>query len=395
MLTPDTVPAPQAAAVTAPYRVDVSRGQVNGSVSSQWHKRPADQRFLSLDDLFAKTQNRAAHSHAEIIDSKAVKVVARREDPEKLQLELPSGVVANPSHWSFGQLCTLVKAPAGYLRTLPGPIAGANLQWGLVDHRAEQLKTYTTDEGDFELRAVTGPDYGRIFDHEVVGAVMKIAAEGQWKIPGKLNWANGTYDPFAPVTLDSTTLYGSDRDVFIFMVDDLHPIEIGKLKNGDPDLVFRGFYAWNSEVGSASAGIASMYLRGACENRNLWGVEGFQEITIRHSKSGPARFANEAIPALQTYAMGNPTRLIAGVQSAKEAIVAKTDEERLDFLTDRNFSRKQAGMIIDMVLQEEGHPAESIFDFVQGMTAFARDIPNQDERVAVERAAGRLFKKAA
>src|SRR3546814_5209570 len=80
------------------------------------------------------------------------------------------------------------------------------------------------------------------------------------------------------------------------LVDDTHPIEAGKLPNGEPDLFFRGFYCWNSEVGSKTLGIATFYLRAVCMNRNLWGVENFEEISIRHSKFAANRFAHEAAP---------------------------------------------------------------------------------------------------
>ncbi|MCC0003435.1 MAG: FAD-dependent oxidoreductase [Methylobacteriaceae bacterium] len=93
----------------------------------------------------------------------------------------------------------------------------------------------------------------------------------------------GIYNPNVDVTKDTTTLYASDRDVFLFLVDDLNPIEAGRLPDGSPDLYFRGFYCWNSEVGAKTLGIASFYLRAVCQNRNLWGVEDFEEITIRHS----------------------------------------------------------------------------------------------------------------
>ena len=33
------------------YKVDVSRGERNGRVSSEWFSRPDDERYLSLDDL--------------------------------------------------------------------------------------------------------------------------------------------------------------------------------------------------------------------------------------------------------------------------------------------------------------------------------------------------------
>src|ERR1700688_2797641 len=113
-----------------------------------------------------------------------------------------------------------------------------------------------------------------------------------------LDWATMTHNPYVDVTKETTTLYASDRDVFLFLVDDTHPIEAGRLPNGDPDLYFRGFYCWNSEVGSKTLGIASFYLRAVCMNRNLWGVEDFQEISIRHSKFATQRFAHEAAPAL-------------------------------------------------------------------------------------------------
>src|SRR3546814_1075439 len=108
----------------------------------------------------------------------------------------------------------------------------------LVAHRAEQVKLYQTHDGRTELRAATGPDYGRIFDHELVAAVMKIAGDGvgqtRWKVPGVLDWSNMHYNPYVDVSRDTTTLYASDRDVFLFLVDDTHPIEAGKLPNGEP-----------------------------------------------------------------------------------------------------------------------------------------------------------------
>jgi hypothetical protein len=35
------------------YKVDVTRGERVGRVSSEWLSRPADERYLSLSDLFA------------------------------------------------------------------------------------------------------------------------------------------------------------------------------------------------------------------------------------------------------------------------------------------------------------------------------------------------------
>src|SRR6267142_1986372 len=371
-LTPNQQP------VSSGFRVDVSRGERVGRVSSEWFARPDDERYLSLTDLYDAVRRRAECAQVRTVESRGVKVEAISDNAERLALLVPGrDQPVAPTHWSFGQLCGLLGAPSSYLRQLPAALAGINLQHGLLSHRAELLKTLETDDGRVELRAVTGPDYGRIWDHELVAAVIDIAGNGTgdtiWKVPGVLDWATMTHNPFVDITKDTTTLYASDRDVFLFLVDDTHPIEAARLADGSPDLYFRGFYCWNSEVGSKTLGIASFYLRAVCQNRNLWGVEGFEEITIRHSKYAADRFAHEAAPALESFANSSPAPFVAGIKAARERIVARTDEERREFLTKRAaFGRADAAKIIDTVLKEEGKPPESIFDFVQGITAVAR-----------------------
>lgn len=382
-----------------PYRVDVSRGQNNSRVSSEWFSRPDDERFLSLGDLYDKVRTRADNATTRVVESRAVRVEARTDDPERLMLHVPGkSEPVMPTHWSFGQMCSLVGAPASYLRSLPAPLAGINMQHGLLAHRGEQVKLLETQNGRTELRAVTGPDYGRIWDHELVAAVMKIAGNGtgdtRWKVPGVLDWGTMRYNPVVDITRDNTTLYASDRDVFLFLVDDLNPIEAGRLPNGEPDLYFRGFYCWNSEVGSKTLGMATFYLRAVCMNRNLWGVENFEEISIRHSKFAANRFAHEAAPALTRFADSSPSGFINGIKTARERIVARKDEDREGFLRKAGFSKTETGKIIATVLSEEGHPPQSVYDFVQGITALARTRTNQDSRLELEGKARRLLERA-
>src|ERR1700761_9388137 len=382
------------------YKVDVSRGERIGRVSSEWFSRPADERYLSLSALHDAVRRRAEGAKARTVESRAVRVEASRADAERLALVVPGRAEAiTPTHWSFGQLCSLVGAPSSYLRQLPAPLAAINLQHGLLSHRSEWMKTLEADNGRLELRAVTGPDYGRIWDHELVAAVQCIAGNGtgdtRWKVPGVLDWATMTHNPFVDVTAETTTLYASDRDVFLFLVDDTHPIEAGKLPDGTPDLYFRGFYCWNSEVGSKTLGIASFYLRAVCQNRNLWGVENFEKITIRHSKYAASRFAHEASPALTRFANSSPMPFVNGIKTARERIVARTDDERIEFLRKRGFGKSETAKIIETVLAEEGRKPESVFDFVQGITAVARDKPHQDARLDLEARAKKLLDRVA
>jgi hypothetical protein len=206
--------------VSSGFRVDVSRGQRVGRVSSEWFSRPDDERYLSLTGLYDAVRRRAECAQARTVESRAIRVEASRDNADRLALLVPGrDEPVTPTHWSFGQLCSLVSAPSSYMRQLPATLAGINLQHGLLSHRAELVKTLEADEGRIELRAVTGPEYGRIWDHELVSAVMKIAGNGtgdtRWKVPGALDWNTMTHNPFVDITTDTTTLYASDRDVFL------------------------------------------------------------------------------------------------------------------------------------------------------------------------------------
>lgn len=382
------------------FKVDISRGERIGRVSSEWFSRPDDERYLSLSDLHRAVSTRTEQARVRIVETAEIRVEAIRDNAERLSLIVPGGrEPLVPTHWSYGQLCSLVGAPASYMRQLPAPLAAINLQHGLLSHNAEMVKTLEMDDGRLELRAVTGPEYGRIWDKDLIAAIMNIAGDGTgdtiWKVPGLLDWSTMTHNPFVDITKDTTTLYASDRDVFVFLCDDTHPIEAGRLPNGEPDLYFRGFYAWNSEVGSKTLGIASFYLRAVCANRNLWGTENFEEITIRHSKFAAQRFAHEAAPALTNFASSSPAPFIAGIRAARERIVARNDEDRQTFLRRRGFSKAETGKIIETVLSEEGRPPESIFDFVQGITALARGKSHQDTRLELEGKAKKLLESAA
>ena len=175
-VTPSSRAGWSASAVSGAYKVDISRGERIGRVSSEWFSRPDDERYLSLGALHDAVRARAERATARTIETRTLRVEASRDDAERMALVVPGrDKPVVPTHWSFSQLCGLTGVPAGYLRQLPAALAGINLQHALLSHRAELIKTLEADDGRVELRAVTGPDYGRIWDHELGTAVMKIA----------------------------------------------------------------------------------------------------------------------------------------------------------------------------------------------------------------------------
>lgn len=390
------------------FKVDPMAGGHNSDVSMQWMSRPVDQRFLSLDALHAYKrkfwdgafQSRARTNDFELLTPE----IKSQADMHKLTVgikldrgDVVDAVEVSPTHWAFGQMAGLAKSPASFLRELPSPLVADVLTWRLKHAReVEEIKLYG---GAGELYAATGPDYGRIPDFEVVEAVRQVAGDGRgsmrWKVPGVLDWRTNMYDPEAPVTVDSTTLYASDRDVFMFLVDDRNPIEVGKLKDGSPDLMFRGFYIQNSEMGARSLKLAAFYLRAVCMNRNLWGVEQFEEIKINHTRLAPDRWLQQCVPALNAYANGSQTKLIEGVAAAKGARVADDHEAAVDFLAQRKFSAARVKAILEIGEKEEGHEPRSAWDMAQSITAFARGVPNNDDRLNFELEAKKILDKVA
>lgn len=375
------------------HQIDITKGERKGEVSRQWANRPEDQRFTSIDALLAQTKAWAEASHTKTVTPRQIEIMADATTGTKMGL----------THYSFERIAAMAAAPANYLRRVPAQLAALNLNYGLRAAEQKDQSLYLRADGDDTLlRGITSTRYGRILDMDVVKAVQGIAGNGtgdtRWKVPGTIDWggAHGiAYNPNVDITSQNTTLYASDRDVFMFLVDDFNPIEVGKLANGAPDLMFRGFYVWNSEVGDKTFGVATMYLRGVCQNRNLWGVEGFNEVTFRHTAGAPDRFLTEAAPALATFTEGSTSKLIAGVTAAKQAIVSKTDEERLTFLGDLGFSIKASEALIQTSIAEEGRAPESVWDHAQAITAFARTVPTQEARIKTEQIAGKLLDKVA
>jgi hypothetical protein len=141
--------------VSGSYKVDVSRGQRIGRVSSEWFSRPADERYLSLADLYAAVHGRAARSATRTVESRAVRVEAGRDDAERLSLILPGQPeLVAPTHWSFGQLAGLVGAPP-ISAPAPPVVPASTCVW--PDQPSLEPVVLGDRAGRLALRAMIGP----------------------------------------------------------------------------------------------------------------------------------------------------------------------------------------------------------------------------------------------
>lgn len=355
--------------------------------SHQWANRPADERFLSLKDLHDKTLQLRDNSRSVTVSNRQIEVQPAEQDGKTdykaIQLVGPSGHPYFPTHHAFGQLARLVSAPAGYLRGLPSPVAADCLNVGLKFTREiEDTKLLLRKNGDATLAAVTGPNYGRVWNSDVAGAARAKFEGSSFTIPGE-------FGKKVPITYKNTTLYAGDRDMFIFLADEENRIEIPNRRNGEPGSLARGIFLWNSEVGDRTLGMASFLFDYVCMNRIVWGATQFEQITVRHTVSAPDRFLEEVTPAIEAYRNASAK----GVRTAIEDARSKRVDNIEEFLNKR-FSKRQTQSIISCFASDEGRPIESLWDAATGVTAYARGIEYQDERVGLEREAGKILDMA-
>jgi hypothetical protein len=260
-----------------------------------------------------------------------------------------------------------------------------NLQF--VAPTADSQVMLTRDEGgEIVLRAITSASYGRIYDHRVVEAVQAINEDGRWQVPAGSTFTREE----ARGSKRATTLYASDRDVFIFLVDPETPIEVPR-PDGGHETLWRGFMVWNSEVGSSAFGIRMFLYRHVCDNRIVWGARDVRTLTIRHTGGGPDRFVREAQPQLRKYAESTAADTIAAVRRSMEMEIGRTDDEVKAWLRKRQFTARESDRVIEKSKEEEGE-ARTLWQVVQGGTALARGIAHTDTRVSFERRASSLLR---
>jgi hypothetical protein len=81
-----------------------------------------------------------------------------------------------------------------------------------------------------------------------------------------------------------------------------------------------------------------------------------------------------------------------GIQAAQDAQIAEDEEQALKFLQKRvGLSARMAKAAYSRHGDEEQKPLKTIWDASNAITAIARDIPHQDNRLDLERKAGQLL----
>lgn len=362
---------------------------------NQWATRPEDERFRSLEDLTASVKARRMRSRS--ADAVLTKLNITADGGEVIV----NGEVnrATPSHWAFGQLANSLGAPASYLRTLPAPLAATCLMNGVEKAQRDKLKFMSLENEATDVRtlqAVTSPTYGRIWDADVADLAGRIVERTGGRFHNPIAYKKGMFGN--PNATEPAGLYASDRDIFIFMIDGGSLLEIGPRAQ-----LNRGFFLWNSEVGSRTFGLTTFLFNVVCGNHIVWGAQDVNRFVVRHTKNGPYRFDSEAVPQLLSYVNASSKPIEDAIRRAAELSIAKNlglaPGERLDadkigmFAMTRaaaKFTKSEIRGAIEAAENEEGQ-CETLWDLVQGFTAYARGFDYLDARTDLETRAGKLL----
>jgi hypothetical protein len=358
--------------------------------NAQWSSRPDEERFTSLPAMHDLMTRIRQSSKAAVVPSRKLHALPT-DDARGLVIEGPSGNQVAPTHYAFGQLATLAGAPAGYLRDLPSPIAADCINYGLQFNRdVEDVGVLLTRQGDtVDLRAATGPNYGRIWNSDIVGGLMRAFGDGvtgRFRVPVEFGSQGGAHPG---VTNENTTLYASDRDMFVFLADEANRIEMPNRRGGRTGSLARGFFVWNSEVGAATFGITSFLFDFMCGNHIVWGAENVEEIRIRHTSKAPVRWIEEMAPALERMADTSTVGVTRALEDARAHRLGDSGDVA-KFLANR-FGAKLGQRIAAAHVADEARPIETRWDVVTGATALARALPYAADRVALETEAGKLL----
>src|SRR5579862_6171578 len=239
------------------------------TAAREYASRPADERYPSVQALIQAAHHDRNHSIEKTMNAKELRVIPVADS---LMLQSPRNV-AHFTHWSFGQLCRSLGAPAGYLRELPPAIAADALNFGLTETPVGQsfnlLIQAPNGKPEPTIRACTSDSYGRLYDEDLYGSLARFVMErdSRWTTPP--TWSG-----------EPAGAYRGDRDSFVIITNGGSIVTDPSLRNGvaarpgggNADQMYRGILISNSEVGARSVTIETILYRFICGNHMLWGA---------------------------------------------------------------------------------------------------------------------------
>jgi len=374
--------------------------------SAQWSTRPDDERFASLGELHDACCAYRASAAQAVVPFNSLRTEANEGE---VMLVGKSNTPARLTHWAFGQLASAISAPGAYLRTLPATLAAQNLNHGLAkatDRSDRQVLFH--QNGSLLTRAVTSNSYTRIWNNDITSRLFDLQ-QGGWQVPparpARVGQAGSRVATEADVltgarsglsikvgdTIAPAGLYASDHDLFVFLVND----GVRVSEPGNADGLARGFFISNSEAGAAAFVVTRFLYRTVCGNHIVWGAKDVSEFRLRHTGQADDRAFRELSGTITRYANESASDDQARIQAAVTHRLGTTKDGMFDAL----FGRKTLGLSRTALARAHAACIEhepqldplSAWGMAQGLTRISQAERYGEDRVALDRAAGKVL----
>jgi hypothetical protein len=373
--------------------------------SRQWAERPADQRFPTLEALLDATRRHRAEAVEARVHARDLRAEAQGDE---VVVVGKAGRPALLTHYAFGQVASRAGAPASYLRKLSPSLAAECLNEGLKarassrEDDAPEALLLRREAGGMRLHAALTESYRRVWNCEVAETLVSLRErQPAWDFPvahrsaarvtgtgtGEATWGEDTGRAI-PVA------YASDHDLFVFLTDQQRTIEV------DGARLFRGFFVENSEVGAASFRVTLFLYDAVCSNVIVWGVRNVKEVTLRHVgriRDEVLGEGSRVLPTLAAYAASSAHEQEQQITRAQRTLVADTRDEVISTLLGRRLGLTESALDAAYTIASEtpryGDP-RSVWGVVNGLTEYSQRTAHADERIALDRAAGRVMQIA-
>lgn len=363
-------------------------GQQLYEASRQLFTRDPDEMYPSLQtlqDFLVNRDSRALEQDVDYTDVAAEPTCDEDspQDGQGLGLVLGTDYKVHLNDWSFRQLCGLSGAPSEFINRLTADLAAKVLNGTRELYGKEQAegRLLLQVNGGTGCRAIYSRKYVRVPDSRVVATVQEWATDfvpaGQ--VAGRDQGGS---------LRDATGLYASDRDIFLFLVNESLPIEVS-----NPEVLFPGFMVWNSETRSKTLGYMTFLYRMVCANHIVWGAEEVCRGERRHIGETVEALddLSHAIEALQQRAVGKD-EVTATVKAAIDATFADDEEKVVERLRGKGMTKGMAEKTLKRAKMDPSFGGDfSVWNVVQGLTAAAQDSSHAEDRVKVEKFAGKLL----
>ncbi len=374
---------------------------------ARWAQRLPDETFSSIEALLDESRARKQAGQVWPVDLRGLQAIPL-DDGVSLVLD---GTHLQPTPLAASQLSQRVGLPVQAVQVLSPELGAAALNEriaatassGYPSNQPLRLLVEPQPDRGFTLRAVNSHRYARVWDADVIEALVAPLAEDGWQ-PARVE---------GRVTQAPVGLFRSDRDLFCFLV---HPGPEYRLPGAHGRPLQRGIVVRNSEVGGIALRVRAFWFDGWCTNHMVFGGRTAFDFAVQHREGNQtplARLQERWDAAGGAQALADETDIAAGQMHRAAARLltpwADTPMATAHLAADafgdfalrvgvrRSLPRRLLRMGAFSALAYAGpddpgltlwHMACGITQAVQGRTG------HQDERMAVDEAVGRVLAAA-